>query len=115
VIVRGGRTLFEQCGGHVNSLSPVTRAGSASIDEASRGDAQWWFSALDQRVLSIDAERWLTQVVGVHLDGADVWIQVQPLREQLRDLTIRVSPGMGVDDVVRSIETMIREASRQSK
>lgn len=96
----------------MNSLSPVSRASSAPADEASRTDAQWWFAALDQRLLSIDAERWLTQVVGVHLDGEDVWIQVQPLREQLRDLTIRVSPGMSVDDVVRSITAMIREASR---
>ncbi len=98
----------------MNSLSPVSRAGSASDEEASRPDAQWWFAALNQKPLSIGAERWLTQVVGVHLDGDDVWIQVQPLREQLRDLTIRVSPGMTVDDVVRSIATMIRDASRQS-
>ena len=96
----------------MNSLSPVTQAGAASLAGTADGDAQRWFAALDQRLLSIDAERWLTQVVGVHVDGADVWIQIQPLREQLRDLTVRVSPGMSVDDVVRSVETMIREARR---
>jgi hypothetical protein len=97
----------------VNSLSPVSRAGRASAEEASRPDAQWWFAALDQKPLSIGVERWLTQVVGVHLDGDDVWIQVQPLREQLRDFTIRVAPGMGVDDVLGTIVTLIREATRQ--
>ena len=70
-----------------------------------------WFTMLDQRPVSVGAERWRTQVVGIHEDGSDVWIQLQPLREQLRDLTIRVRPGMSLEDVVTTIEKLIRDAA----
>jgi hypothetical protein len=72
------------------------------------GDAQWWFTALDHRWFGVGAERWLTQVVGIHEDGGDIWIQLQSLGEQLRDFTIRIIPGMTVADVVGAIETQIR-------
>jgi hypothetical protein len=103
VNVRGGRTDFsEKCGGHVNDRSPVN-------------PTHQWFTALDQRLLSIDAERWLTQVVGIHQDGSDIWIQLQPLREQVRDFTVRVRPGMSVDDVVTAVAAQIRDVSRRAR
>lgn len=71
------------------------------------GNAHWWFSALDQRWFSVGADRWLTQVVGIHEDGGDIWIQLQTLGEQLRDFTIRVLPGMSLPDVVKTIESQI--------
>jgi hypothetical protein len=82
-----------------------------AINEASQSQAHEWFTVLDQRPVSVGAERWRTQVVGIHEDGPDVWIQLQPLREQLRDLTIRVRPGMSVDEVVTAIERLIRDAT----
>lgn len=96
----------------MNNLSPATPAGNAlAVDDASRAQAHQWFSVLDQRLLSVGSERWLTQVLGIHEDGSDVWIQVQPLREQLRDFTIRVQPGMTVDEVVAAVEKLIRDAA----
>ena len=74
-----------------------------------------WFTALDQRLLSVDAERWLTQVVGIHQDGSDIWIQLQPLREQLRDFTVRVRPGMSIDDVVTAVAAQIRDACKRTR
>lgn len=96
----------------MNNLSPATPAGNAlASDDACRAQAHQWFSVLDQRLLSVGSERWLTQVLGIHEDGSDVWIQVQPLREQLRDFTIRVQPGMTVDEVVAAVEKLIRDAA----
>lgn len=100
----------------MNSLSPATSTERApAADEPPVGHAHWWFTALDQRPLAVGPERWLTQVVGVHTDGSDVWIQLLPLREQLRDFTIRVSPGMSLDDVLGEIQQLIREAARPSR
>ena len=91
--------------------SATLPTGAPLGSDAARGDAEQWFTALDQRLLSVDAERWLTQVVGIHQHEGDVWIQLQPLREQLRDFTIRVRPGMSVDEVVTAVEAQIRHAS----
>ena len=97
----------------MNNLSSASLPGGRVLtDAALHGSAHWWFAALDHRWFSVGAERWLTQVVGVHVDGHDVWIQLQSLGEQLRDFTIRVRPGMSVADVVHTVETMIRDACR---
>jgi hypothetical protein len=96
----------------VNDRTPATPAGGASViqGDAGRDDAQWWFTALDQRPLSVGAERWSAQVVGIHPDGADVWIQLHAVRDPLRDVTVRVRPGMSIDHVLATIETMIRNS-----
>jgi len=100
----------------VNNLSPATPAGRTPvIEETPRKSAHWWFTALDQRFLVVCADRWLTQVVGVHVDGREVWIQLQSLPEQLRDFTIRVLPDMSVEDVVRAVEAQIRQATRYAR
>ena len=95
----------------MNDLSPATRVGGAPVigEDAPRDDAQWWFTALDQRPLAIGAERWSAQVVGIHADGPDVWIQLHAVRDPLRDVTVRVRPGMSLDHVLAAIETMIRD------
>ena len=96
----------------MSKLSSANGAATAVMNnETASSTAHEWFTTLDQRPVSVGAERWRTQVVGIHEDGSDVWIQLQPLREQLRDLTIRVRPGMSVEDVVNAIETLIRDAA----
>ena len=96
----------------MNDLSPATRAGGSPVVDAdrTRGDAEWWFTALDQQPLSVGAERWSAQVVGIHADGPDVWIQLHATRDPLRDVTVRVRPGMSIDHVLAAIETMIRDS-----
>lgn len=96
----------------MNNLSPATPAGNTlAINDAPGAEAHQWFSVLDQRLLSVGTERWLTQVLGIHQDGSDIWIQLQPLREQLRDFTIRVRPGTSVEEVIAMVEGLIREAA----
>ena len=96
----------------MNDLSPATHAAPAPVIDADAGrdHAQWWFTALDQRPLSVGTERWAAQVVGVHADGRDVWIQLDAVRDPLRDVTVRVRPGMSVEHVLAAIEQMIRES-----
>ena len=96
----------------MSKLSSTNGAATAVMSkDPANPTAHQWFTTLDQRPVSVGTERWRTQVVGIHEDGSDVWIQLQPLREQLRDLTIRVRPGMSVEDVVTAIETLIRDAA----
>jgi len=96
----------------VNDLSLSSTSGRAAVfDDATVGSANWWFAALDQRWFGDGAERWLTQIVGIHEDGGDVWIQLQSIGEQLRDFTIRVCAGMSVADVVGAIERQIRSGA----
>jgi hypothetical protein len=100
----------------VSKLSSANGAATAATSHDTAGStAHRWFTMLDQRAVSVGAERWRTQVVGIHEDGSDVWIQLQPLREQLRDLTIRVRPEMSVEDVLSAIETLIRDAARAGR
>lgn len=91
---------------------PSSATDTTATSQGTPGSAaHHWFAMLDQRPVFVGAERWRTEVVGIHEDGSDVWIQLQPLREQLRDLTIRVRPGMSLEDVVGTIEKLIRDAS----
>lgn len=100
----------------MNNLSPATsKAGALEREAPPRSNAHWWFSALDQRSLAVGAERWLTQVVGVHVEGSDVWIQLQSLPEQLQDFTIRVRPEMTIDDVVTAVEAQIRSVTQTAR
>jgi hypothetical protein len=97
-------------GGSVNNSSAaIPPVQTHVIDESLSGSAHWWFSALDQRWFAIAGDRWLTQVVGVHEDGGDVWIQMQTLGEKLRDFTICVRHGMSMPDVVRAIESQLTQ------
>lgn len=95
----------------MSKLSSANSATAVMSKDTASSTAHQWFTMLDQRPVSVGSERWRTQVVGIHEDGSDVWIQLQPLREQLRDLTIRVRPGMSVQDVVDAIEALIRDAA----
>jgi hypothetical protein len=78
------------------------------FQDAPDGAARWWFAALDQRWFSTGADRWLTQVVGIHEAGEDIWIQLETLGDQLRGVTVRVQPRMSLAEVVEAIETQIR-------
>lgn len=99
----------------MNNLAPSSLGGGGNVLNGTAGDAvDWWFTALDQRTLSVGAERWIAQVTGIHLHGSDFWIQLELLGEQLRSYVVRVSPGMSVDDVLAAVEALARHALRHS-
>ena len=35
-----------------------------------------WFRALDQRTVDVGAETWVLEVLAIHADGGELWIQV---------------------------------------
>jgi hypothetical protein len=109
-VIRALRThTVEKCGGRVNNLSGATpMARAVFFNDAPGGAARWWFAALDQRWFATGADRWLTQVVGIHEAGEDIWIQLETLGDQLRGVTVRVQPRMSLAEVVEAIETQIR-------
>jgi hypothetical protein len=80
-----------------------------ALNETLQGSAHWWFAALDQRWFSIAGDRLLTEVVGVHEDGGDLWIQMQTLGERLHEFTICVRHGTSMPEVVRAIETLLAQ------
>jgi hypothetical protein len=97
----------------VSEHTPSTVAGDTAVDGAWSGGAQWWFAALDQRCFAAGTERWTAQVVGIHVDGFDVWIQLESAGTPFRSLLLHVRPGMHLFDAVEAIETMItRESMR---
>ena len=70
----------------------MTRATSAVV--------QWWFSAFDQKLVAVGAERWIAQVVGIHVDGPDLWIQLAAAADPSRSAVLHITSGMRVDDAL---------------
>lgn len=92
----------------LSEFAPSTVAGSVDVVKgAGSGAAQWWFAALDQRCFAVGALRWTTQVVGIHVHGLDVWIQLESAEEPVRSLVLHVTPGMQLFDALEAIERMI--------
>jgi hypothetical protein len=66
---------------------------------------QWWFTALDQRVVAVGAERWMAQVVGIHVDGPDLWIQLAAAGDPSRSAVLHVTAGMRLAAESASVES----------
>jgi hypothetical protein len=95
-----------------SQLAPSTKAGGGAEGvSAPHGRAQWWFAALDQRCFGVGTARWTAQVVGIHVDGFDVWIQLERAGDPLRSLVLHVRPGMDLFGAVDAIEEMLRRES----
>jgi|RhiMethySRZTD1v2_1073278.scaffolds.fasta_scaffold16798_7 hypothetical protein len=62
-----------------------------------------WFRALDQRKIRIGLRDWHVQVTGIHIDEADVWIQMTDGRVQGASVLLRVSLTTSVDQAVRAL------------
>jgi hypothetical protein len=67
---------------------------------------QWWFSALDQKVVAVGAERWVAQVVGIHVDGPDLWIQIAAAADPTRSAVLHITSGMRIEDALARIESV---------
>ena len=81
--------------------------GDAASNAPSGDTSWWWFSALDYRCFAVGAERWIAQVVGVHVVGDDVWVQLESAIGALRSLTLRITRGMTLPEVLEMIERRI--------
>jgi hypothetical protein len=69
--------------------------------------ADWWFAALDQRPFTVDDVCWTTQVVGVHLDGFDRWIQIEFAEHGGSSVLLHLAPLAGLQDAVDMIHAAL--------
>jgi hypothetical protein len=62
----------------------------------------YWFAALDQRVIH-GAEPWRLDVTGIHQDGGELWIQAALTGDENRTVVIHCWDLQPVDDVIAAI------------
>jgi hypothetical protein len=55
--------------------------------------ARWWFAALDGRSLGDGPDKWTVNVVGMHLEGSDLWIQLQSTEDPSHSFLLHVVRG----------------------
>ncbi len=83
-----------------------TQPGSADRVVARPGSAaDTWFRALDGRILRIGATTCMTQVLGIHGNGSDLWIQMACAENPALSLVLHVGPATRVDDVLQRLGT----------
>ena len=72
--------------------------------------AQEWFDLLDRRRFTVDHECWTAQVFGVHVAGAEAWIQ-REFEEDRRSLLLHVTSLTGIGAVVDAIRAALRPSA----
>jgi hypothetical protein len=83
-----------------------TRSGSADRVVArpdSAADA--WFRALDGRVVQIGATTCMTQVLGIHGEGSELWIQMACAENPQLSLVLHIGPATRIEEVVERLTT----------
>jgi hypothetical protein len=66
-----------------------------------------WFDALDNRRLDARGERWSVQVLGIHADGPDLWLQVALSDHLEESLVLHITPSVTLDDVLRTLRARL--------
>lgn len=89
-------------------MQAITRGLTAvkpSHDERSGWNtaARRWFEALDRKAITVGGTRWVAQVVGIHGDLPDLWIQLESRHHTRRSLLLHVTLGTSVDDALAAI------------
>lgn len=93
---------------------PAAAAASTMIGVSAGATAAWsgvlesWFEALDQTPFAVGVERAIAQVAGIHVDGADLWMQIEFAEGVVPSLILRVTPGMSVRDALEAVQRMLR-------
>ena len=103
------------CRGAIRRISLATRV-HRNITKATRmaaiatGDllAQEWFDLLDQRRFDVEHECWTAQVFGVHVAGAEAWIQLEFAEDRRRSLLLHVTALTGISAAVEAIRAALR-------
>ena len=75
--------------------------------------ADWWFQALDQRSVAVGAQRWTMQVVGIHRDGANLWIQLESMDSVCR-MVLQVLAGMSLHEALATITAILSRGATAS-
>lgn len=102
----GSRQRWEPLGAAprrvASSLAPL--AGSTDVMDGNwPAAARWWFAALDGRSLGEGSDSWTVQVVGMHVDGSDLWIQLQSAVDPTQGFVLHVIRGTSWYDAVSTL------------
>ena len=68
--------------------------------------ADWWFSALDEKTVTVGADSITVQVVGIHGDGPSYWIQVES-SDRVRKGVLRVFSGTRLADALAALGVIL--------
>jgi hypothetical protein len=83
-----------------------TQPGSADRVVAQPGTAaDAWFRALDGRIVKIGTNTCMTQVLGIHGEGSELWIQLACAENPELSLVLHIGPATRIEDVVERITT----------
>ena len=81
---------------------------AASADRvAARPDtaADAWFRALDGRIVQIGATTCMTQVLGIHGEGSELWIQMACAENPQLSVVLHIGPATRIEEVVERLIT----------
>lgn len=73
--------------------APGTEPVPDATDERGLSAARWWCAALDGRELGSGDEAWEVRVAGTHVDGQDLWIQLQSADDPSQSVVLHVVRG----------------------
>jgi hypothetical protein len=63
-----------------------------------------WFVALDQRQIGTGTASWVAQVLGVHRENDDLWVQIAPSVDPDVTIVLRLSPATAVHEALGALE-----------
>jgi hypothetical protein len=86
-------------------MSPDMPAHDYPVGDTACGTSteDQWFRALDGQLISTGWDVYPLRVLGVHVTGDDIWIQLAPLHETDRGLLIHCWPEQRSDQILAAL------------
>jgi len=78
-------------------------ASAARVAAPSDTAADAWFRALDGRIVQIGAVTCMTQVLGIHGEGSDLWIQMACAQNPQLSVVLHIGPSTRIEEVVERL------------
>ena len=80
-----------------------TSAGRVAASSDTAADA--WFRALDGRIVQMGAATCMTQVLGIHGEGSELWIQMACADNPQLSMVLHIGPATRIEEVVERLMT----------
>ena len=63
----------------------------------------WWFEALDHHKIGTGGSSWTAEVVGIHSDGEDLWVQLSSREYPGSTVVLRLGRNSSAEDVTAAL------------
>jgi hypothetical protein len=63
----------------------------------------WWFEAIDHQQIGTGGSSWIAEVVGIHSDGEDLWVQVSSRESPGSTVVLRLGRNSSAEDVTTAL------------